>query len=542
MNESVAVCPEELFERYLDLQKYLNWTYRDRDNLVWLGPLLVPRLPLWLDDFYQEITRHPRASVVLTGGDAQVTRLKATLMSWLQQLFHGQYDLNFVQTRWRVGLRHSQIGLHQVYANAALSRLRRGMHQGLRELDLPAHRLWELIESLDKLLDLDLAVIADSYEFHRLQLVKSAERERSEQKFRNLVEAAACMIVIMRDDFRVAYISPYAEHLTGYLAEEVKQRSFLELFVDPQENEAAEEAFFSAPSRLPVKNVDLPIRCRDGSRRWLVWNAIRLEDFEGKPAVLAVGHDITDKRRASERLLQAERLVAIGQTITGLAHESRNALQRIHSCTELLEFEVDDRPEAMQLIRRSLEAQDDLTRLFDEVRDFAAPISLDLSLCSIAKIWRDAWSLVQPDCAGRDVMLLEVIHQEDLELSVDRFRLVQVFRNLYENSLAASDDPVRIRVTCQVIPPPRDRPEPQGQADVGAEEWVEISVRDNGPGLGPRACREVFEPFFTTKTKGTGLGMAIAYRILAAHGGSISVGQYDCPGAEFILRLPRVRP
>ena len=59
---------------------------------------------------------------------------------------------------------------------------------------------------------------------------KLAERERSERKFRNLVEAAACMIVIMREDFRVVYFSPYAERLTGYRAADVEQRSFLDLF------------------------------------------------------------------------------------------------------------------------------------------------------------------------------------------------------------------------------------------------------------------------------------------------------------------------
>jgi signal transduction histidine kinase len=70
-------------------------------------------------------------------------------------------------------------------------------------------------------------------------------------------------------------------------------------------------------------------------------------------------------------------------------------------------------------------------------------------------------------------------------------------------------------------------------------EWVEIRIRDNGPGLEPRARREVFEPFFTTKSKGTGLGMAIAKRILDAHGGVIAVGDVGAPGAEFVLTLPR---
>ena len=67
-------------------------------------------------------------------------------------------------------------------------------------------------------------------------------------------------------------------------------------------------------------------------------------------------------------------------------------------------------------------------------------------------------------------------------------------------------------------------------------------VRDNGPGLDPELRQKVFDPFFTTKAKGTGLGMAIARRIVEAHGGQIAVGDGDAPGAVFVITLPRGNP
>jgi len=487
---------------------------------------------------------------VLTGGAAQIERLKASLRRWLEQLFAGRYDRGYVEARWQVGLKHAEIGLYQVYTNAALSRLRLRIQQALRQLPMSLEQMWATSDSVNKLLDLDLAIIEDSYEFHRMKQEMSAERERNERKFRNLVEAAACLIVILREDLTVAYFSPYAERLTGYTADSLLGRSFCEFFLDALEETADRNAWFGFVDQLPLSDRELPILSRDGTVRWLIWNMIRLEDFDGQPAVLAVGHDITEKRSSAERLLQAERLAAIGQTITGLAHESRNALQRINSCTEMLEFEVENHPTAIQLIRRSQQAQDDLTRLFDEVRNFAAPISLERAPCVINSVWREAWQLLSAERKGRSVDLQEQVETPEIIVNVDRFRLVQVFRNLFENSLAACLDPVQITIRAHCI----DRtpvqaaalsershpvPNPRSGAAERREAWLEIRVADNGPGLDPRASSEVFEQFFTTKTKGTGLGMAIAQRILAAHGGAISVAESSTQGAEFVLVLPR---
>jgi signal transduction histidine kinase len=114
----------------------------------------------------------------------------------------------------------------------------------------------------------------------------------------------------------------------------------------------------------------------------------------------------------------------------------------------------------------------------------------------------------------------------DLACWVDQFRLEQVFRNILENSLAACADPVRIEITCSA-------------AEIEGRPAVRVAVRDNGPGLTPEQKQRIFEPFFTTKTKGTGLGMAIARRIIEVHGGQIAVESSPGQGATLIVTLPR---
>lgn len=230
--------------------------------------------------------------------------------------------------------------------------------------------------------------------------------------------------------------------------------------------------------------------------------------------------------RARETIVQSERLAAIGQMVTGLAHESRNALQRSQACLEMLALEVKDRPAALDLIARLQRAQDHLHHLYEEVRGFAAPIRLQCEPCDLRQILLDTWEHLSPARIGRDANLTLEDESCDLKCCVDRTRIEQVFRNVLDNSLSACADPVRINARWTAV-------------SLTAGDAVRTSLTDNGPGLTDVQRSRIFEPFFTTKTHGTGLGMAIADRIVAAHGGTISVGTPPHPGAEIVIDLPR---
>jgi PAS domain S-box-containing protein len=354
-------------------------------------------------------------------------------------------------------------------------------------------------------------------------------KERSEAAFRTLVEAAPCLIVILRADYTIAYFSPFAEELTGYRADEVLGANYVERFLCGDCQSMVREHLQRVLAGTPARGFENPVRCRDGSHRWFLWNAQCLPDYEGAPAVLKVGQDITALRHAQERTLQAERLAAIGQMMAGLAHESGNALARSQACLEMLALDVEDRPEALDLIGRIQKAQNHLQQLYDEVRNYAAPLKLERQMHSVRSIWRQAWSNLVDRRQGRQATLREECDGVDPHCLVDSFRLEQVFRNILENALGACSDPVEITVFCSA-------------AQLDGQPALQITVRDNGPGLTAEQRQRIFEPFFTTKTKGTGLGMAIAQRIIEAHGGQIIAGANSGPGAEIQLLLPRGNP
>lgn len=163
--------------RYRHLQDYVAWSPQDAQRIRQLNPLLSPRFSELVDDFYQEIERHPQALRVLTGGAEQIQRLKGTLTRWLEELLSGQDDEDYVERRWRVGLRHVEIGLEQVYTNVALSRLRSGLASALTEVwkDDP-DELLAAMHSLQKRIDLELALIEDAYQAEHLRRQKLVER------------------------------------------------------------------------------------------------------------------------------------------------------------------------------------------------------------------------------------------------------------------------------------------------------------------------------------------------------------------------------
>lgn len=164
--------PEELFRHYQDLQAYVDWGAADVARVRLAGSVIEPQFGALVNDFYAELVRHPAASQVIRGGAQQIERLKGSLTGWLRGLFQDTYDMDYVVRRWRVGLRHVEIGLDQTYANVAMSRLRMGLTRALEaNWSADIAELFAVQRSLNKLMDLDLAIIELAYqtEFQRQQ-------------------------------------------------------------------------------------------------------------------------------------------------------------------------------------------------------------------------------------------------------------------------------------------------------------------------------------------------------------------------------------
>lgn len=270
-----------------------------------------------------------------------------------------------------------------------------------------------------------------------------------------------------------------------------------------------------------------------GPGRDVVLTATVLADEQGVNLHWTI-RDISELRAAQRQALQAERLAAIGQMAAGLAHEGRNALQRIQACTAILGLRLQGRPEELDILGRIQRAQDDLQHLFEDVRNYAVAPRLKRVWHDLRQSWREAWSeLVNlPQWASAE--LCDGIDGIEPFSWVDPFYLKHVFRNLLENALSCGANPVCVVLQC--------RP-----AKLRTEEAICLRLRDNGPGIPEEARSRLFEPFCTTKASGTGLGLAICKRIIEAHGGQIEARSYteqesEGMGAEIVITLPRRAP
>jgi signal transduction histidine kinase len=298
--------------------------------------------------------------------------------------------------------------------------------------------------------------------------------------------------------------------------------------------------------------IDTEFRAKwpDGSERWLKDRGKAFPGPDGRPLFLAgAAVDITGRKQteeelrrardeleervrqrtaelvlSQERALQVERLAVIGHTVTALAHEGRNALQRASGTLERLGWRLEGRPEEAELAGRIRNALGDLERLFDDVRSYAAPTRLEYQPCDLGAVWREAWAR-QFGPAQRHAQLVEGAVPADLSCEADPFRLGQVFGNLFANALEARPDRVRVTIRCE-------------EAELAGRPALRVSVRDNGPGFPEEQRRLAFEPFRSTKPKGTGLGLAIVKRLVEAHGGEVFLGP-SAGGAEVVVTLPR---
>jgi signal transduction histidine kinase len=222
------------------------------------------------------------------------------------------------------------------------------------------------------------------------------------------------------------------------------------------------------------------------------------------------------------RLAQSEKLAALGQLATAIAHEVRNPLAVIRSAAQGI---VETVPDADVATRRACDfITDEIDRLSSVVTSllaFARPLQVHARAVPVQEVLDRALLLAGEEMSARGVAVRCDAGAPLPALHADPDLVCQVLIGLLSNAAEAAGQGgvVTLEARC-------------------GEKTVELGVADSGPGVPPDMRARIFEPFFTTRSRGTGLGLAVARQIVEAHGGEIAVGDGPSGGARFVVRLP----
>ncbi len=516
-----------------EIRSYVDLSDAELEKACRAWPYLEPEIGIFVDDFYSQILKHDATRQILRSPE-QIERLKHSLHNWIRELFTPVRDHDFISRRWAIGLRHVQIGLPSLWVAAAMSRLRDQMLTTLAAR-YPNDRndLWEVISALTRAIDFDLAIIQDAYQAESVALRIAQERDFAE----DVIETAEALVMMVEADGRVVRVNQVLGKLLGWTAKQtdsgkVPTISWLDL-IAPEDTDVVKQFIALAVTGTAPQPIEVPLRLNHQPPIYVRWHARNYErppvdssqSTQVQPLVLCVGQDVTALTEAQLRLVRSERLAAIGQTMTGLAHESRNAFQRSQAALETLALELEERPSAARLVERIQRAHDHLLHLYEEVLQFARPVRLDLQKLDVHHLLQQTWEHIRMASSDKQIHL-QFNSTGSQEIHADPFALEQVFRNLLENAIEASPEEATIELVV-------------GEHWLGASPGIEVRIRDYGVGLRPEALQRAFEPFFTTRVRGTGLGLPIARRMVESHGGTLELQPQE-PGTCAVVTLPRV--
>lgn len=356
----------------------------------------------------------------------------------------------------------------------------------------------------------------------------------NERRFREMAETIGQVFWIRSaESHGLSYVSPAFTKLWGREIPPVDQLDSLWNNSIHREDQPRVQSYFQVQGQRDEFHIEYRVVQPDDSIVWIRDHGFPVLNQQGDVThFVGVAEDITRLKKAQEQLLQSERLAAIGETMAGLAHESRNALQRSQACLEMLGKRVQDRAEAVALIHRLQLAQNDLHQLYERVREYAAPIHVHRKPTDVKQLIEQCESDLAERIAERRATIRHTVNTDEFCCDVDPFQLRQVFRNILENALHEELDARAKRECVEVCVEWSD-------GELNGASALQVTVLDNGPGSELKHLDDIFEPFMTTRARGTGLGMAIARRIIEAHHGRIHATQPVGGGLAFVVLLPR---
>jgi PAS domain S-box-containing protein len=357
--------------------------------------------------------------------------------------------------------------------------------------------------------------------------VRLGEEVRKVERHLASVVSSASDIVLSTDiNGRILTWNPEAEKVSGYTLEEMQGRFFFECCAE-NHRKKVKQGLSSMRTGGGSQMAEWDLITKDGNGIQVSWVCSPMKNDQSQAVgIVAVGRDLTERRKLEAQLLQSQKLAALGVMAGGIAHEIRNPLA---ICSSAAQFLMDDgitlklRKECAEKIHAGIQRA---SLIIENLLSFARPSSkTEMEVVDIPSLLEKTLTLVASQARVQTIDLVPHFPDASVLTRGRSSLLQQVFLNLFLNAINAMPDGGVLSLTME-----------------RTDGRVMIRFADTGHGISRVEMDKVFDPFYTTSPvgKGTGLGLSICFSIVRQHLGSIEIDSIEGKGSTFTVNLPTI--
>jgi PAS domain S-box-containing protein len=374
-------------------------------------------------------------------------------------------------------------------------------------------------------------IIIDITQRKQMEQDLFAEKERLSVTLRSIGDA----VITTDREGQIVLMNPVAEALTGWSEADALGRPLMEVFQIV--NERNGEPYASPVDKVLASGQVLAmgnhtmIISRYGQEHIIADSGAPITDTTGETiGVVLVFRDITDQQRLEKELLKVEKLKSLGVLAGGIAHDFNNFLTGILGNLSLAKIDLEPGNPVSRALNEMEKATVRATDLTQQLLTFSRGGKPVKRTIGIADLVREA---VQFALRGSNVRCKFDIDEKLMPVDVDEGQIGQVIHNLILNADQAMPNGGTVWIRGANVSLAKGNP-----FALSPGNYVQVAVQDQGMGIHPNYLKKVFDPYFTTKQKESGLGLAVAYNVVAKHDGQLTVDSELGKGATFTILLP----
>ncbi len=361
---------------------------------------------------------------------------------------------------------------------------------------------------------------------------------------KSILNSIAAGIIAVDRSGTVTSFNPAASLLFGIPQGEPVGKPYREVI--PPGEPAGANALRAVESGRAQESTDKEIVLADGTRLCLSVSTAIIRNSEGEPTgAVEVLHDLTRLKKMEEELTRLNTLAALGEMAATIAHEVRNPLSAISGFASLLKRDIDQDDPKQKLVNKICLGAESLNSTVTNLLNYARVEDVKREEVEYDEFLRR--TVTQYSCENPDMVAEVKINLQTafgsgatgIKVELDPVLMRQTLFNLFNNAVEACNGSGTIDITYQQLPRQKATRLYADRIILGLDETVvETTVTDSGSGIPVESLEKLFTPFFSTTRSGTGLGLAVVWKIVKSHGGEIIADNAPEGGARFVVLLP----